>query len=354
MGLMEKEIFFCFYLFFVLLIGVEVQGSHHHHHHHHHHHRVGEHKLFVFGDSYADTGNTARSVSHAWKEPYGITFPGKPSGRWSDGRVLTDYLSSFLGIRTPIAYKWRKMGLKPLRHGMNFAFGGSGVFNTLSPVPNLTAQIDLFQEQIKEGVYTKSDIESSLTLVSIVGNDYAAYQARNGTLQGLQAFATSLINQLAIDLKRLNDLGVKNIAMTSLQPFGCLPGNNNMASLNQCNETLNQASTVHNLLLDAAVQELNKTNEGLKITVLDLYNAFMSILQSPTNQGRWNIENPLKACCQPINSSYSCGSTDENGNEMYTLCKKPRSSFFWDTFHPTQKGWTALAAYLHTTFHTLS
>ena len=49
-------------------------------------------KLFVFGDSYADTGNIQRTVSNSWKDPYGITFPGKPAGRFSDGRVLTDYI----------------------------------------------------------------------------------------------------------------------------------------------------------------------------------------------------------------------------------------------------------------------
>lgn len=50
--------------------------------------------LFVFGDSYADTGNTDRnnSESLSWKTPYGITFPRSPTGRYSDGHVLTDYI----------------------------------------------------------------------------------------------------------------------------------------------------------------------------------------------------------------------------------------------------------------------
>lgn len=51
-------------------------------------------KLFVFGDSYVDTGNTPKAFSKAWKSPYGITYPGKPAGRFSDGRVLTDYIGS--------------------------------------------------------------------------------------------------------------------------------------------------------------------------------------------------------------------------------------------------------------------
>ncbi|KAI4302269.1 hypothetical protein MLD38_038043 [Melastoma candidum] len=47
-------------------------------------------RIFVFGDSYADTGNWDRTGG-SWHSPYGITFPGRPSGCFSDGRVLTDY-----------------------------------------------------------------------------------------------------------------------------------------------------------------------------------------------------------------------------------------------------------------------
>ena len=57
-------------------------------------HRQAVKKLFVFGDSYVDTGNNRKSVGSSWKDPYGITFPGKPTGRFSDGRVFTDFLGS--------------------------------------------------------------------------------------------------------------------------------------------------------------------------------------------------------------------------------------------------------------------
>lgn len=53
-------------------------------------------KLFVFGDSYVDTGNTRKGVPGSWKDPYGVTFPGKPAGRFSDGRVLTDFIGTWL------------------------------------------------------------------------------------------------------------------------------------------------------------------------------------------------------------------------------------------------------------------
>lgn len=64
------------------------------------HHYVN--KLFVFGDSYVDTGNLGRllgRLARSWFDPYGMTFPRKPTGRFSDGRVLTDYV----GLSIPLS-----------------------------------------------------------------------------------------------------------------------------------------------------------------------------------------------------------------------------------------------------------
>ena len=52
--------------------------------------------LFVFGDSYADTGNhdPIDPSLNGWRYPYGSTWPGIPTGRFSDGRVFTDYFGN--------------------------------------------------------------------------------------------------------------------------------------------------------------------------------------------------------------------------------------------------------------------
>ena len=60
-----------------------------------HHRKHAAEELWVFGDSYADTGNLGnlgRELTHAWYDPYGKTFPRRPAGRFSDGRVLTDFV----------------------------------------------------------------------------------------------------------------------------------------------------------------------------------------------------------------------------------------------------------------------
>ncbi|KAJ6325623.1 hypothetical protein OIU76_012663 [Salix suchowensis] len=108
-----------------------------------------------FGDSYVDIGNWPRNVRGPWKEPYGKTiFPGKPNGRASDGRVLTDHIASFLGIESPTPYQLRNTS-KNTQQGLNFALGGSGVFPSWKN-DSLTAQIDQFEQLLKENVYSQS------------------------------------------------------------------------------------------------------------------------------------------------------------------------------------------------------
>lgn len=60
---------------------------------------------------------------------------------------------------------------------MNFAYGGTGVFNTINGGPNMTTQINDFQQLIQQRVFTKRDLRSSVAHVSAAGNDYGALAA---------------------------------------------------------------------------------------------------------------------------------------------------------------------------------
>ncbi|KAL5710672.1 hypothetical protein ACHQM5_021208 [Ranunculus cassubicifolius] len=333
----QKKIFFSLYFLSVLLTGCQmVQGSTYHHQK-----RLS--KLFVFGDSYADTGNADKSAS-SWNIPYGITFPGKPSGRYSDGRVLTDYLASYLKIRSPLPYRFRKWGKGALRYGMNFAYGGTGVFQTYAPLyPNMTIQIDFLQKLIKDRVYTKQDLSSSVAHVSVAGNDYATYTLRNGTAKGIPAFITSVVSQLTLNLKRIHSLGVRKITVTALPPFGCLPSSTIGSSYQICTRDQNQLVNSHNQLLQQVVANLNNSTKDSTFIILDLNSTFMSAFKSQGKQpGSLKFEKPLTPCCVGTSSQHSCGDIDENGVKKYTICKNPNSAFFWDSLHPTQQGWFAV------------
>ncbi|KAL3834084.1 hypothetical protein ACJIZ3_008820 [Penstemon smallii] len=237
-------------------------------------------KLFVFGDSYVDTGNSPRSIAKAWKPPYGITYPGKPSGRFSDGRVLTDYIASFLRIRSPMPYVLNNFNPTFIRYGINFAHGGTGVFPTLdaSNQPNMTTQIDFFQQLISKNVYIKENLRSSVALVSLAGNDYATYLAKNGTIES------------------------------------------------------------HNELLLENLLSLNKESSAPVFIYLDLYKAFSSALKLQQFPSGNQL---LKPCCAGVDGE-DCGFVDTNGIRKYVLCRNLRQSFFWDLLHPTNEGWRAV------------
>ncbi|KAJ1419530.1 SGNH hydrolase superfamily [Sesbania bispinosa] len=307
---------------------------------HHHQHSYPSKKLFVFGDSYADTGNTRKNSLGSWKQPYGITFPGKPAGRFSDGRVLTDFIAKYLGVRSPLPYKFRKVMPQYLKYGMNFAYGGTGVFDTSVSYPNMTIQIDFFNQLIQENVFTPSDLTNSVALVSVAGNDYNFYLSTNGSEQGFPSFIASLVNQITTNLIRLQKLGVKKIVVDGLESLGCLPIATAPTSFQRCNSTSNDLVILHNKLLNQSVTKLNQqSKDHTTFVILDLYDSFMSVLNDPSTN---NIKDQLKPCCVGVSSEYFCGSVDENNVKKYTVCKNPKSAFFWDLFHPTQAGWNAV------------
>ncbi|XP_074305963.1 GDSL esterase/lipase At5g03610-like [Silene latifolia] len=326
-------------IFLNIGVGV-VQCSNHHHHH-------GPKKLFVFGDSYADTGNDRNPDAKSWKEPYGITFPGKPSGRFSDGRVFTDFLAKSLKLKSPIPYIRRNRRNSHLRYGMNLAYGGTGVFDTKMPYPNMTTQINMFQQLLNQSIFTPQDLQHSIAYVSLVGNDYTNYLANGGTAQGLQTFIPKVVNQLVLNIERIYKMGVKKILVTGLQPLGCLPHSTYPSLYKKCDNASNTATQFHNLLLQKSVLKLNNMtangSTSFPFVTIDLYKAFSSIIQPPIAEQKKSVfKNLLVPCCTGLNSTYDCGSVDANFKKMYTVCSDPKSYFFWDSSHPTQAGWEAL------------
>ncbi|CAK8544040.1 unnamed protein product [Lathyrus sativus] len=346
--------FFYFLLSFIFLIlhlsGQRVVQGEVDFQRHHHHHKERITKLFVFGDSYADTGNIKRGLAFSWKHPYGVTFPGKPAGRFSDGRVLTDYIAMYLKLKSPASYRIRKhLAPHHLKNGMSFAFGGTGVFETLYPGPNMTTQISFFEKAIQDKVFTTSDIRKSVALVSVAGNDYTRYNVKNGSIQGLPSFISSVVNQTITNVIRIKELGVKKVIISNLQPVGCLPSLTASSSFKQCNETSNTLLVnYHNILLTEAVTKLNQQNNdhsSAPFIVLDLYNSFMSVLKHPSTH---NIKNELEPCCVGESSKYFCGSVVKKVKK-YKVCENPKSAFFWDMVHPTDAGWRAVYTRLRIT-----
>ncbi|KAF3551325.1 hypothetical protein DY000_02000137 [Brassica cretica] len=253
-----------------------------------------------------------------------------------------DY-STFISQNRPASTK------KRLQHGMNFAYGGTGVFNTQAPLPNMTTQIDFFQNILTAGdIYIPSNLISSVALVSVAGNDYSTFISQNRPASDFPAFIKQVVDQTEVNLRRIHALGVEKVAVPLLQPLGCLPGITFASSFQRCNETQNALVRLHNSLLQQAVIKLNNEIKKSTFIILDLYNAFLTVFNNKgANPGSTTFQSPLKPCCVGVSSEYNCGSVDEKGVKKYMICDDPKSAFFWDGSHPTEEGWRSVYSVLH-------
>ncbi|KAG2302404.1 hypothetical protein Bca4012_060713 [Brassica carinata] len=293
----------------------------------------GRNKLFVFGDSYADTGNTKTTDKGAWAFPYGITYPGKPSGRFSDGHISTDFLAKLLRIKLPVTYsKKDDVDMTRLQYGMSFAYGGTGVFDTMATYPNMTGQINLF-EQLLGNVYSPSDLSSSVALVSVAGNDYL-YFLSTRPLYEIGSFIEKVVNQIEVNLRRIQTLGIKKIAVPSLQPLGYIPHFANGSPIIKA--LVNDLVKHHNGLLQKLVAKLNNETNHSAFTIIDYYNTFLTVFNNkgeiPGNKNILLFDTPFIECFK----------IDLNEVKNSTLCDDPRAAFFWDGLHPTQEGWKSV------------
>nr|CAD1818945.1 unnamed protein product [Ananas comosus var. bracteatus] len=86
--------------------------------------------MFTFGDSIIDPGNNNHRVTSAKCNypPYGKDFIGHlPTGRFSNGKLTTDFLVSGLGIKELLPpYLRVHLSLEDLLTGVSFASGGCG------------------------------------------------------------------------------------------------------------------------------------------------------------------------------------------------------------------------------------
>lgn len=95
--------------------------------------------LIVFGDSTVDPGNNnfIPTVARANFPPYGRDFDrGVATGRFSNGRLVTDFLSEAFGLPSSVpAYLDPSYTIDQLATGVSFASGGTGLDDLTANIP---------------------------------------------------------------------------------------------------------------------------------------------------------------------------------------------------------------------------
>ncbi|CAL4944993.1 unnamed protein product [Urochloa decumbens] len=334
----------CFVLLLLnITVGVAVasdEARRHHHRHRRPHQAKAKHthKLFVFGDDFADDGNSNQGFP-AWRYPYGISdtaHDGKPTGRFSDGLVQSDFLAKIMGYpESPPPYAgggdWGN-GIDA--SGMNFAVADSGALEVPGGALKLDAQVQQLRNLVRDGLVDHRDFKESVALVGYSGNDYASANDYN-----LDDMVATVVDEIASAVSQLQDMGVTKVLVNTVPPFGCSPWMAKTNNYSSCYDKGNAVSDRHNTALR------DRLGDEEDVMLLDV-NSIVTNLVAPREGSALagQFVERLRPCCEGVaDADGGGGSSGYCGKDgAYSLCDNPREYFFWDMVHPTHAGWRAV------------
>ncbi|KAF5461140.1 hypothetical protein F2P56_020959 [Juglans regia] len=304
--------------------------------------------IIVFGDSSVDSGNN-NQISTILKsnfEPYGRDFiSGQPTGRFSNGRIPTDFISEAFGIKPTIpAYLDPTYDIKDFASGVCFASAGTGYDNATSDVLSvipLWKEMEYYKEYQKDlrgylGEEKANEVLcEALYLMSIGTNDFLENYyvlPRRWSEFSIEEYQHFLAGIAGNFIRELYNLGARKICIGGVPPMGCLPleRTTNILSGSECIEEYNNVAKDFNEKLKGLIANLNKELAGIRLVFSNPYDILLEIIQNPESFG---FEDTAKACCGTglFEMSYLCDQINP------FTCSDANKYIFWDSFHPTEK-----------------
>ncbi|KAK6939321.1 GDSL lipase/esterase [Dillenia turbinata] len=308
--------------------------------------------LIAFGDSIVDPGNNngLTTVAKSNFYPYGKDFEGgRPTGRFSNGKIPTDLIAEELGIKDLVpAYLDPALQIEDLATGVSFASGAAGYDPLTSAIPSvisMSGQFNLFKEyKSKIKSYfgeerTNFIIENALYVV-VAGSDditntYYAVPFRRAHYD-INSYTDLMINKAVGFYKDLYGEGARRIAVFGAPPLGCLPSQRTLAGgLNRvCVEEYNAAAQLFNSKLSPQLKSLTNQLPNSRIVYIDIYSPLLDLIQNPSKNGFEVVD---KGCCGTgnIEASILC-------NKFTPPCMDASKHVFWDSYHPTERAYQVI------------
>ncbi|XP_074590268.1 GDSL esterase/lipase At2g04570-like [Curcuma longa] len=305
--------------------------------------------LIIFGDSSVDSGNNdyLSTIAKSNFKPYGRDFKGGvATGRFSNGRLATDFLSQDFGLPQTIpAYLDPTATIENFASGVCFASAATGYDNATSDVLSVLPpwkQLEYFKEyqsklkSLQGEAKAQETITESLYIISLGTNDFLEnyYTSTTGRSSeySVDKYEDYLVGISHDFIASIYNLGARKVNIAGVPPMGCLPLERSMNLLGSesCNEEHNKVAADFNSKLQSMMLPLSKELPEIKLVYSDLYTPFMDVIKDPSSHG---FENAESGCCASgfFEMGYMC-----NGLNSFT-CKDANKFVFWDAIHPTEK-----------------
>ncbi|WCJ19376.1 GDSL lipase [Euphorbia peplus] len=313
--------------------------------------------LFIFGDSLFDAGNNnyLKNAGKANFFPYGESFFNFPTGRFSDGRIIPDFIAEYLKLPWYVP-PYLQPGNCNYTNGVDFASGSAGALvETFKEMTiDLKSQVNYFKKvrkQLKQKFGAKTSdklLSKGIFLMNIGINDYWQQFLKNSscfdTLICKKEYVKMVASNISLVLQEIYENGGRKFAISNVAPLGCLPQSR---AINH-GKCLNQVSSVvkiHNIQLELLLKSLQLELRDFQYLYFNLHDSLTQRIHSPSTYGFTEV----KAACCGVGAYRGMGNCGARGgkakNKHYKLCEDPNKYLFFDG-HPTQHADRQLAQLL--------
>ncbi|CAL1392952.1 unnamed protein product [Linum trigynum] len=318
--------------------------------------------VFNFGDSNSDTGGLVAGVAFPVGPPNGETYFHEPSGRFSDGRLIVDFLMDAMDLPFLSPYL-DSVGGPSFKTGSNFATGGATVLpaNAASRNPFSfgiqVAQFSRFKARVLELLATGNKnlqkylpkevyFHEGLYMFDVGQNDlYVAFFSK--TEDQVIASIPTILSEFQNGIQRLYNSGARNFWIHNTGPLGCLArviaSNKNESDIDPlgCLASRNRAAVAFNAQLHQLCSSNTQLLPGANLTYVDVHAIKLDLI---ANHSRYGFKEPLAACCgyggPPLNfdGRVDCGVTKIVNGSTVTAnpCDDTSEYVNWDGIHYTE------------------
>ncbi|KAK4421615.1 GDSL esterase/lipase [Sesamum alatum] len=298
--------------------------------------------IYNFGDSNSDSGSVSAAFGRV-RPPYGQTFFRKPSGRYSDGRLIIDFIAEKLGFPYLTAYL-DSIGAD-FAHGANFAA-------TLQFEQLKARSVESYNEGKKYGSKTSlpkpESFSRALFTMDSGQNDLHA-GLTSMTEEQVKASIPRIIDQFSITLEQLYKLGARAFWIHNTGPIGCLPffvvkrpPEPNNTDPSGCIMSYNKVAQEFNKQLKEKISKLRTQLQDALLIYVDIYSVKYSLISHGKDKG---FRDPLGYCCGRL-GVVDCGEKAlVNGTQHYGAgCSNASEYISWDGIHYTEAAnkWVAV------------